>query len=396
MKKIVALVLSLVMALSLCTVAFAANTRVVYDLDSKNNVNKEVTLVESGITLEKAETKTNKHIAYYDWVVGYEEAIVTTEYYVGQDKDNKEVLVDKDGYDAAKAADEKVTDGTNVDDFMKQYPKWDHWVIDNSTNRALVKEVKTAVGDLNKPIYQYGIPCTQDDADAAVYNNGHFENWIMIRDYNDLAFYDVAATAQAATTKLPNCTTSQYLEDGYLDADGNYYVEDAYENAKEYALNVNGVIVFANDVTDDDDFFIPASHVFAKGVKNDKMGYDVATCMICKGEFACTNNEAIATKTGYKVSNTFTYYSDDAARVYDVNKYANGYDFAWGQAYASDYKFCWALKAGTTEEAGKTTDTTKTGVDSAKTFDAGIAMYVGMSLLSVAGSAVVIGKKKEF
>ena len=38
----------------------------------------------------------------------------------------------------------------------------------------------------------------------------------------------------------------------------------------------------------------------------------------------------------------------------------------------------------------------KTGVDSAKTFDAGVAMYVGMSLLSVAGGAVVIGKKKEF
>ena len=36
------------------------------------------------------------------------------------------------------------------------------------------------------------------------------------------------------------------------------------------------------------------------------------------------------------------------------------------------------------------------GVTSAKTFDAGVAMYVGMSLLSVAGGAVVIGKKKEF
>ena len=29
-------------------------------------------------------------------------------------------------------------------------------------------------------------------------------------------------------------------------------------------------------------------------------------------------------------------------------------------------------------------------------FDAGVAMYVGLSLMSVAGSAVVIGKKKEF
>jgi len=44
--------------------------------------------------------------------------------------------------------------------------------------------------------------------------------------------------------------------------------------------------------------------------------------------------------------------------------------------------------ASTTTPAGNTT--------SPKTFDAGIAMYVGMALTSVAGSAVVIGKKKEF
>ena len=42
-----------------------------------------------------------------------------------------------------------------------------------------------------------------------------------------------------------------------------------------------------------------------------------------------------------------------------------------------------------------TTTTTDTK-PSPKTFDAGIAMYVGMALTSVAGSAVVIGKKKEF
>ena len=42
-------------------------------------------------------------------------------------------------------------------------------------------------------------------------------------------------------------------------------------------------------------------------------------------------------------------------------------------------------------------DNTSTGTTtSPKTFDAGIAMYVGMALTSVAGSAVVIGKKKEF
>ena len=35
-------------------------------------------------------------------------------------------------------------------------------------------------------------------------------------------------------------------------------------------------------------------------------------------------------------------------------------------------------------------------ISSPKTFDAGVAMYAGMALMSVAGSAVVIGKKKEF
>ena len=48
----------------------------------------------------------------------------------------------------------------------------------------------------------------------------------------------------------------------------------------------------------------------------------------------------------------------------------------------------------TAPNAGTTTTTTTN--KSPKTFDAGIAMYVGMALTSVAGSAVVIGKKKEF
>ena len=48
---------------------------------------------------------------------------------------------------------------------------------------------------------------------------------------------------------------------------------------------------------------------------------------------------------------------------------------------------------------GGTTTTPDDGgkkVESGKTFDAGIAMYVGLSILSVTGGALVIGKKKEF
>ena len=53
----------------------------------------------------------------------------------------------------------------------------------------------------------------------------------------------------------------------------------------------------------------------------------------------------------------------------------------------ADYEFVTSAA-----NANPTTNTNK----SPKTFDAGIAMYVGMALTSVAGSAVVIGKKKEF
>ena len=42
------------------------------------------------------------------------------------------------------------------------------------------------------------------------------------------------------------------------------------------------------------------------------------------------------------------------------------------------------------------TSTTTKPVVSADTFDAGIGMYVAMSVMAAAGSAIVIGKKKEF
>ena len=54
------------------------------------------------------------------------------------------------------------------------------------------------------------------------------------------------------------------------------------------------------------------------------------------------------------------------------------------------------LTEGTTATAAAAAAAgTAAGVTSAKTFDAGIAMYAGLALMSVAGSAVVIGKKKD-
>ena len=57
----------------------------------------------------------------------------------------------------------------------------------------------------------------------------------------------------------------------------------------------------------------------------------------------------------------------------------------------------WKDLPGTRRPSSNVTNGTATeNKPSPKTFDAGIAMYVGMALTSVAGSAVVIGKKKEF
>ena len=57
----------------------------------------------------------------------------------------------------------------------------------------------------------------------------------------------------------------------------------------------------------------------------------------------------------------------------------------------------WKALPGTKRPSSNVTSGTATeNTPSPKTFDAGIAMYVGMALTSVAGSAVVIGKKKEF
>ena len=62
------------------------------------------------------------------------------------------------------------------------------------------------------------------------------------------------------------------------------------------------------------------------------------------------------------------------------------------------------LKAKWTKEAAKyyyyspadgSADTTATAKGSPKTFDAGVGVYVGMVVMSVSGSAVVLGKKRK-
>ena len=382
MKKIVALVLSLVLALSLCATAFAYTGTVVYEkgADGKPDTSEAgVVVVSPDYTKAWASKDCYGNVEYYSYDNG--DYVYYNVYELWNTTTNK--LVDTKLVKAVETPADTMEFNCEVEGYTA-----------NPYIYTLkVKDGKAVVEKKWIEEIHYLIPVeNKDDANCALYKNGAMVTWLYDTMDKNAMNYAHTAKAQAATTAKPNCTTDQYLEDGYVDVtDGTFYVDGTTT-----PLNVNGKIVWA-DKAENYNYVIHASHIFAKGVKNTKTGYDVATCLICKGEFACTNDELVATKNGYKISTGFSYSNADARQVYDANKYANGYDFAWGQTYASDYNYCWQLKPGTTEEIGtKPSTDKKTGVDSAKTFDAGIAMYVGMSLLSVAGSAVVIGKKKEF
>ena len=315
MKKIVALVLSLVMALSLCTVAFAAET---YDILARPNTDGKA------VTTAEYVKETNDHLAYFKGANGklyIAVADASDSKWGGQPAytvlfDGKEVQLLEVGADAPKLSSIKVT---------------------------AVKEHKfVGCGDENSKI------------GANV----------------------------------------------YVDTDGDYYVLD--DNGT-IALNIDGTYegvkmarapaVFTKTsslpTTQDDWDVIPETHVLVLVKENIEYKSAATGNKVVKNvnEYKC----AFCGKTYY--GSEYNYSTPETAVKYDV-------------AYASHVAAAKFVKLGATDKladvpfiwTSDVADTTpdKTGVNSAKTFDAGVAMYVGMSLLSVAGGAVVIGKKKEF
>ena len=326
MKKIVALVLSLVMALSLCTVAFG-----------------EVDYIENGLYGANKATGEPNYKAFYGVVETkdakvYADGTGNVTYYVWKE---------------AKGA-------TNADGSAVTADGW------------------------------YYVPCSYDEADYVVNTNGSFTTYVKAYapdpDFTE-AHYDKTLTAQDKNAGPATCTTAHYRVDGYVDSLGNFYVKS---NTGAIRALVGKVIVKV-DPTKAYENVVYASHVLLKGTA-DKNGYDVCKCAICGGTFACTKDLNVLAANKISLNDVFGYVNDDAKAVIKDNNEAGKYNMPVATDLAGDYTYCWQLTAGTTT----TTDTNKDGVTSAKTFDAGVAMYVGMSLLSVAGGAVVIGKKKEF
>ena len=287
MKKIIATVLAMVMALALCTTAFAASKYVLYDEDKKST--------DIMVTKTDASSK-NKTTLYYTYV--YEND--ATHYLVPADKSNY------DGYVEGNYVKEVNADEDTIDNFIS-------------------------------------------------YADGKL----------------VKMTAKSGEKVERNCTTSVFDTDVYFDKDNAAFVK-VEDGTGTYNMLYNGVILSVDDVTDE---IAEGSHLWIKGDKVDDGIYNVK-CASCGAT-------AVAYET-LKLAGTKT-----------VVKY----DQAKGIATANDMEKNWEgdlLDSDWYVTTSASTDTKTDGNKSPKTFDAGIAMYVGMALTSVAGSAVVIGKKKEF
>ena len=273
MKKIIATVLAMVMALALCTTAFAA-------------------------------TKTDE---------------IDKEGYTLMDMANKEVTIT-----AAKFT-KTVTDAQVVTSGSKTTTTYfaDKYVIDNNPYYACDEAIAT-----HKLV------------------KGNTVVFLTTVDLS--AGTEKVATAYVEAKDEPACGE---IKDNSYTIDGVNYVAGGTNFA---VLNGKFVTYGAKTTT--------APHDFTKkNTTTDNKGKIVSiTCDSCKKSFTVVEAGKVPTNYTGEVDNTTL-----AGMVI-------------------------LLGTTTATPAGSTTTT------SPKTFDAGIAMYVGMALTSVAGSAVVIGKKKEF
>ena len=314
MKKIIATVLAMVMALALCTVAFAAeitdkgavataNTGdTVAAAVTWNNTGKALTATKSTNAPMDTYWTANGEGLYYVWnadmakfvqITNNEKAVIDA----GYDKTTKLVL-DKNAVAATC---------TDAGSLFNVYSK-----VDGSASYVLV-------------------------SDVVAYNAK------QTNDANKIAEPD---TKYFFGTKSSNVVA--------------YYAAGTAANQVDYALK--------------------AGHVLVKdGTTYGTAKSDVYKCAICGNRYVI----GPTVDTGDLKSEFYTY---DAATV---ASYANEHGILLKNILRNSATLYLV-------EAGKTTTPSTGTTTSPKTFDAGIAMYVGMALTSVAGSAVVIGKKKEF
>ena len=187
-------------------------------------------------------------------------------------------------------------------------------------------------------------------ADVVVYSDEAMKNVVLYLAKTHREFYDAKVFANFGD-KCGQCDYAGYDKSvTYYTVNGRLYAAD---KAGDQSLRVDGKFVTATFKGDLGPLMV--KHVAVPVLKDaTPVGYECANCKLAAVE---APNFASIPATAAQDGLTGNWY--------------------WPAAAAA------------------TTPTTS-GVTSAKTFDAGVAMYAGLALMSVAGSAVVIGKKKEF
>ena len=292
MKKIIATVLAMVMALALCTVAFA----------------------------DSSTTTTN--------------AVTTT--VSANDKYNVRALDSNDKLDTVVKSYTTMVTKTVTED--------------GKTTKTYIPAYYT-LDDNGTTVYAY--ECVEDVANGRIFKDAKFVTYVAVVDSADA----VTDYLDAATAVKEGDGCADYEADGFKVDDTVYAAAgDNTEDENLMLVMVDGKLA----VLDKGAVIETNGHTWDKVTYATDGTPKAITCKTCKKTFDMVAQNKLGSYSG-------------ETEEYEVNNDV------------------YLIKLGT-ETPSTGSDTTT----SPKTFDAGIAMYVGMALTSVAGSAVVIGKKKEF
>ncbi|MBR5572574.1 MAG: hypothetical protein IKV99_08065 [Oscillospiraceae bacterium] len=184
---------------------------------------------------------------------------------------------------------------------------------------------------------------------------------VYVREMPVPADFDATPVSLYTAPKTATCGMVGANEDVYVVVNGKYYAakNTVVPGVEKYALVNGNMVVYYGEATAKDHNWTTATVA----------SYDAKTGAITSVKCAdCKGVIAVYAKAG----------SFDGKQYVKITS-----------GVAANYYYV----AGAVAVQTPVTGTTSSTVQSAQTFDAGIAMYVGMSVMAAAGSAVVLKKK---
>lgn len=209
---------------------------------------------------------------------------------------------------------------------------------------------------------QYVLVPTEVNADIVVVDGSQI---VYLMRVPGAAYTDTAKAVKVAYSAKPACG-DVYVESP-ADAGTYFLYKNEYyvESVGGTLFNVDGMAVYATKTALVKT--LPHTYDFdAKAVTGSKPVVTAVYCTACKTNFSFVEGTV-----------------EDAVKTFGAGNYADtGLDGAFGDIYVRTASYVGTVVTPSTDK-----------VESAETFDAGIAMYVGMSVMAAAGSAVVLKKK---